>query len=170
MGPCFHAAGGGNGGNLQHCSWRHGGTDRSGERRTRREGPDRRPVLNGRRATQCRRMANGTASQSNLGSRVTRRAFVGLAARGASIVALGGTIRLLEPGGRFIRPHTPLPEQEFLSLCIRCDKCRQVCPWGFITLVPITESVVYAGTPRVDGSCARCWRCVAICPTGALRT
>ncbi len=100
---------------------------------------------------------------------LTRRAFVGLVGKGAAVVAVGGVIRLLEPPGTFIRPHAYVPDAEFLSLCIRCDKCREVCPWNYITIVPITKSIIYAGTPSLETPCTRCWRCVLVCPTGALR-
>jgi len=108
--------------------------------------------------------------RDRLNSPLTRREFVGLVGKGAIVIALGGLIRFLEPKDKFVRPPGALPEDEFLSLCIRCDKCRDVCPWGDITPVRLTESVIGVGTPRLRrGYCPRCWKCIPVCPTGALQ-
>ena len=103
-----------------------------------------------------------------LTSVLTRRAFAGLAGKGAAVVAIGGTMVVLDTSREFIRPPGALPEEDFLAACIRCDRCRKVCPEGFITPVAITESLVNAGTPRLIGYCPRCFKCTLICPTGAL--
>jgi ferredoxin-type protein NapG len=107
--------------------------------------------------------------RDRLNALLSRRAFVGLVGEGALVVALGGLLRFIEPKDKFIRPPGALPEEEFLSLCIRCDKCRKACPWGLITPVPLTESVISAGTPRLPWHCPHCNRCISVCPTGALR-
>ena len=88
--------------------------------------------------------------------------------RGAVLLPLGGLIRLAEPKERFRRPPGAVPEEEFLSLCTRCGLCQEVCP-RLISLVPLTESVISVGTPRVIFNCSRCMRCNDVCPTGALR-
>jgi ferredoxin-type protein NapG len=113
-------------------------------------------------------------TKTGFNSPLPRRAFLGLAGKAAIVVALGGFIRFLGRKDRFIRPPGALPEEKFLSLCTRCPKCREVCPWGVITPVLLTESVISVGTPRLDfrkGSCIgrRCRLCVWACPTGALR-
>jgi ferredoxin-type protein NapG len=102
-------------------------------------------------------------------SLVARRAFIGLVGKGAMVVALGGLLRFLGRNDSFIRPPGALPEEEFLSLCLRCDKCREACPWGLITPVSLAESVISAGTPRLRWNCPHCMRCGPACPTGALR-
>jgi ferredoxin-type protein NapG len=115
-------------------------------------------------------MTIGTGDQDRPNSLLARRAFVVLVGQGAMVVALGGLIRFIEPKGfRLIRPPGALVEEEFLSLCIRCDKCREACPWGIIAPVPLTESAISAGTPILQGHCRRCWLCIPVCPTGALR-
>jgi ferredoxin-type protein NapG len=103
-------------------------------------------------------------------SLLTRRAFVGLVGNGIGVVALGGLIRFLEPNDfKFSRPPGAMVEEEFLSLCIRCDKCRKACPWDLISPVPLAKGIVNAGTPIVIGECRHCWLCIPVCPTRALR-
>ncbi len=127
-------------------------------------------------------MASDKANRKWFDSILTRRAFLGWLGKGTVVVALGGVIRFIgpkdrliaPPGGvprdRIIRPPGALPEEQFLSYCIRCDKCRLACPYDIITPVLITESVISAGTPRLTGfHCANCNRCIPVCPTGALR-
>ncbi len=104
-----------------------------------------------------------------LASFLTRRACLGFAGKGVMVVGIGGFIRFLARDDTFIRPPGALPEEEFLSLCLRCDECRKACPWGLITLVPLSESIANAGTPRLRWRCPRCMRCGPACPTGALR-
>jgi ferredoxin-type protein NapG len=113
-------------------------------------------------------MAIGMGDRDRVNSLLPRRAFVELVGKGALVVALGGLMRFLDPKREFIRPPGALPEEEFLSLCIGCDRCREVCPYGLISPVPITESVIRAGTPRLRGYCPLCWRCVSAYPTDAL--
>ena len=89
------------------------------------------------------------------------------------VMVLGGFVRFFDREEQIIRPPGALPEPEFLSVCIRCDRCRQECPYAYISPVALTESLVGFGTPKLQGAeqgfCARCFRCVYVCPTGALR-
>ena len=108
--------------------------------------------------------------RDNPASLLTRRAFFGIVGNGIGVVVLGGLIRSLEPNDiKFSRPPGAVIEEEFLSLCIRCDKCIDVCPYGLVSRVLITESLVAAGTPVIRGQmCPSCRRCIPFCPTGAL--
>jgi len=99
----------------------------------------------------------------------SRRAFLSLLGNGAIAFTLGGFIQFLGHNDHFVRPPRAREEEVFLSLCLRCDKCAEACPWGLISPVPLTESIINAGTPVLQGYCRNCWLCVDACPTNALR-
>jgi ferredoxin len=99
--------------------------------------------------------------------RVDRRAFVGLVGQSAVLFAFGGLIRRRDPKRRFLRPPGAAPEEQFLSLCNRCQKCVEECP-TIIVPVTLAESIAGVGTPKMLFSCGRCMRCAYACPTGAL--
>ena len=125
----------------------------------------------------------GTSDRENktktgFNSPLNRRAFLGLVGKGAIVVALSGSIRFLEPEKVFIRPPGAVTEEKFLSLCIRCQKCQEVCPEEVITTVLLTESIISVGTPKLDLSLGWCTfgefmgcmgYCFRDCPTGALK-
>lgn len=71
-----------------------------------------------------------------------------------------------------LRPPGAASEAEFLSLCIRCERCAEVCETGCIRLAP-SGSGRLAGTPFLvpeERACDLCGRCGAACPTAALST
>ncbi len=113
--------------------------------------------------------AAGMGDKDKLHELLTRRGFLGWAGTGAIVVGLGGLARFLARDDHFIRPPGALREQEFLSLCIRCDECREACPYRYITAVSFAESLTSAGTPRLEWPCRTCMACRRACPTGALR-
>ncbi len=81
---------------------------------------------------------------ARLGSRPTARAAGG-ASRPAlqALCACGRTRpRHLSFGipGEVLGEPGAVPEDEFLSLCIRYDKCRKVCPYGLVSPVLISEN------------------------------
>lgn len=75
---------------------------------------------------------------------------------------------------RLLRPPGALPEADFLTHCIRCGLCYQVCPTN--TLQPLGLSIGLSGlySPRVlprRGACEPgCTACGEVCPTDALRS
>ncbi len=71
-----------------------------------------------------------------------------------------------------IRPPGAVPEAEFLSKCIRCYQCGDVCPNGTLQFRGFERGIVELGTPYVvprERGCIACMKCTQVCPTGALR-
>lgn len=104
--------------------------------------------------------------------RLTRRKWLELTGKGVFLVGLGGAAYLFDSHVEFIRPPGALAGRSFLSHCIKCQKCLEVCPTGAIRQVLLTEDWVAAGTPRLDfldGYCNLCLRCTDVCLTGALQ-
>ncbi len=69
-----------------------------------------------------------------------------------------------------MRPPGAVEEKRFMALCIRCNRCLEVCPYNSIHRRSIAVGM---GTPYVFGeqkACYLCMACVALCPTGALDT
>ncbi|MCD8566850.1 MAG: 4Fe-4S dicluster domain-containing protein [Geovibrio sp.] len=70
-----------------------------------------------------------------------------------------------------LRPPGALPENEFLSKCIRCQKCLQVCPTKVLVPTSLSHGIIAVNTPAVSfrrGYCNSCLKCAEVCPTGAL--
>ncbi len=72
---------------------------------------------------------------------------------------------------RFLRPPGARDEAEFLSLCIRCGQCANVCPNKCISLYGMEAGFENLGTPKIDArarGCILCMACTQVCPTEAL--
>lgn len=72
---------------------------------------------------------------------------------------------------RFVRPPGTTSEIDFLSKCIRCRECANVCDAGCIRFFSADEGIYLAGTPYLNTrlkSCNLCMNCTQVCPTGAL--
>ena len=57
------------------------------------------------------------------------------------------------------------------SACIKCDRCRSVCPTGVIGVGHVEDGLLNARTPVLDfrrGICDFCGLCQRVCPTGAI--
>ncbi len=69
-----------------------------------------------------------------------------------------------------LRPPGALSEPDFLSACIRCYRCQDVCEPGAIHFYTERDGALLH-TPYVDpakAGCTLCNKCGPICPTGAL--
>ena len=71
-----------------------------------------------------------------------------------------------------IRPPGALPEEDFLSACIRCGLCVRDCPYDILFLGQLGDDIP-TGSPYFiarTGPCEMCEDipCVAACPTNAL--
>ncbi|MDQ7785121.1 MAG: 4Fe-4S dicluster domain-containing protein [Desulfomonilaceae bacterium] len=67
-----------------------------------------------------------------------------------------------------LRPPGAVNEERFMALCIRCNRCLEVCPYGSIKRAGWGTTI---GTPYVlpeDKACYLCMACCRLCPTGAL--
>jgi ferredoxin-type protein NapG len=89
---------------------------------------------------------------------------------GASLV---GVLPAVRGWVKKLRPPGALPEHDFLSSCIKCGQCVQVCPVEAIKLADMVDGVG-VGTPWIDPRKQACdfscdgLQCVLACPTGAL--
>ncbi|MDQ6992883.1 MAG: 4Fe-4S dicluster domain-containing protein [Mariprofundus sp.] len=111
---------------------------------------------------------------------MNRRTFVlaalgGIAATLLAIKAVPGSAwaanRVQQYRMRFLRPPGALPETDFLSSCIRCGQCAEVCPNHCIQYFDLQSGVEAMGTPYIiprQQACILCMKCGDICPTGAL--
>lgn len=71
-----------------------------------------------------------------------------------------------------LRPPGAVEEQRYLSMCIKCGQCLQVCPYDAIKLEDI-DGKAGVGTAYIsplERGCYLCeaFPCVLACPTGAL--
>ncbi len=69
-----------------------------------------------------------------------------------------------------LRPPGARRESEFLALCIRCNRCVEVCPYRSLVPGEIAQ-LAGAGAPRIEARtlpCYLCMLCPKACPTGAL--
>ena len=67
-----------------------------------------------------------------------------------------------------LRPPGAVEEERFMALCIRCNRCLEVCPYGSIRRAGWGLTI---GTPLVlpeTKACYLCMACAVLCPTGAL--
>lgn len=78
----------------------------------------------------------------------------------------------LEAGKLFLRPPGAINEKDFLSTCIKCGQCVQVCPYHSLSLLDINNGNTN-GTPHVNARERGCYLCdllpcVLACPSGSL--
>ncbi len=105
---------------------------------------------------------------------ITRRGVVVGAASVVALIAVGGIGKALTGEARLLRPPGGQHARLFDGSCIKCDRCRSVCPTGVIDVAHVEDGLIHARTPKMDfrkGSCNFCdgaFRCAQNCPTQAL--
>jgi ferredoxin-type protein NapG len=110
----------------------------------------------------------------------SRREFIRTTVLAGStlLVALAGYVPLAGGGTHRLRPpgalkDEALHERDFLSACIKCGQCVQVCPVEAIKLADIDDGFGI-GVPYIEARAQACdfscdgLQCVLACPTGAL--
>ncbi|WP_428610497.1 4Fe-4S binding protein [Sedimenticola sp.] len=108
-----------------------------------------------------------------------RREFLRTTALAVGVMgfSLVGLLPLAQGRNLAVRPpgalKTPDNEREFLSSCIKCGQCVQVCPVSAIKLAELDKGVG-VGVPFIEPRDQACdfscdgLQCVLACPTGAL--
>lgn len=105
-----------------------------------------------------------------------RRDFLRSIVAGACVLG-AAILGLLPPLRRWIkrvRPPGALRHEDFLSACIKCGQCVQVCPVEAIKLADIGDGAGQ-GTPYIEPRLQACdfscdaLQCILACPTGALQ-
>ncbi|MCL2830754.1 MAG: 4Fe-4S dicluster domain-containing protein [Betaproteobacteria bacterium] len=105
----------------------------------------------------------------------TRRKFIRSVVLGIGVIgiALSGYLPVRLRASQRLRPPGALEEHDFLSSCIKCGQCVQVCPVLAIKLED-ADSGFGIGTPYIDTRAQACdfscdaGQCILACPTGAL--
>lgn len=104
---------------------------------------------------------------------ISRRSLIEGACGIAALAAIGGVSIMGSPEG-VLRPPGAQDEGTLLARCIRCDRCRSVCPHGAIDVATLEDGIVHARTPKMNfnrGYCDFCegeYRCAEACPTEAI--
>lgn len=112
---------------------------------------------------------------SNERKRQARRRFLRtvLLTGGVMGAALSGWLPLAYAQRQRLRPPGALDEHEFLSSCIKCGQCVQVCPVQAIKLADLVDGFG-VGAPYIDAREQACdfscdaVQCILACPTGSL--
>jgi ferredoxin-type protein NapG len=81
---------------------------------------------------------------------ITRREALRGAAGAAVMLGLGGTARYAFGNALLVRPPGGQDEKHLLAVCIKCSRCRSVCPLGSISVAAIEDGFINARTPKMD--------------------
>lgn len=125
-------------------------------------------------APEATEASSRNAAKAPAPAALSRRSFVAGGVGAVVLVALGGAGSVAGASEPLVRPPGAQDESRFLSLCIRCDRCRSACPQGAIGVGHLEDGLVNMRVPYMSfkrGACDFCGGdplCVANCPTQAI--
>lgn len=102
---------------------------------------------------------------------ISRRDFVVGAASVVALCAVGGVAYASSPEDQLLRPPGGQDDSKFLASCVRCDRCRSVCPTNCIDFSHLEDGLANMRAPKLNyhlGYCIFCGKCADVCPTGIL--
>lgn len=103
---------------------------------------------------------------------MNRRGFIKFSTKAVSISFLFPATSFANNTKMYLRPPGALEEKQFLSSCIKCGQCVQVCSYHTLNLMDIEHGFAL-GTPFIDPNNRGCYLCdlfpcILACPSGAL--
>ncbi len=97
---------------------------------------------------------------------------VGAASLTAAVAPTQTCAAAHQPSLRFLRPPGALSEKDFVSACIHCGQCGEVCPNRCINYFGFENGLDSIDTPYIiprDKACILCMKCGDVCPSGAIK-
>lgn len=105
---------------------------------------------------------------------LTRRNLIEGIGATAVLAAVGGAGVALTGQEPPMRPPGGQDEERFIGTCVRCDRCRSVCPTNVIGVSTFNDGLINLRSPKMEfriGYCNECdgvYKCVDVCPVGSL--
>jgi len=111
------------------------------------------------------------------GTNLSRRQFLTATISGAAVIPMLRVSASLGSNWNpaVVRPPGALPENEFLSRCIKCGQCMRICPTNVIHPAGLEGGIEGLWTPALNfrigtsGCQFNCIACGHLCPTAAIR-